>query len=206
MRLILISGIFSRISRLVWKNQSIRATNFLMKRVLCVLENGFEEIEAITPVDVLRRAGMEVVLAGVSGTLVTGKNGIRIEADVLLEILAAEGFDALFLPGGPAVMDMRKNAQISELIRGFYVKDKLIAAICAAPLLLQDAGILEGRKFTAHFTTNDELPENCGERVVTDGALITSRGAGTALDFGLEMVAVLAGATVRDEVATGIMA
>lgn len=169
------------------------------------MENGFEEIEAITPVDVLRRAGVEVVLAGVSGTAVMGKCGIRIEADVLLENVSLDGFDALFLPGGPAVMELRGNAKILDLIRDFSAKDKLIAAICAAPLLLNDAGVLEGRKFTAHFTTTNELPENRGERVVTDGAFITSRGAGTALDFGLEMVAILAGATVRDEVAAAIM-
>jgi len=176
-----------------------------MKRVLCILENGFEEIEAVTPVDLLRRAGVEVVLAGVSGKTVTGKCGIRIEADALLGDVSGRDFDALFLPGGPAVIDLRKNAKVIGLIREFYGNQKIIAAICAAPLLLHDAGVLEGRKFTAHFTTTDELPENCNDRVVRDGLFITSRGAGTALDFGLELVAVLAGDAVRDEIAASIM-
>ncbi len=177
-----------------------------MKRVLCLLENGFEEIEAVTPVDVLRRAGVEVVLAGVSGMEVTGKCDIRIQADALLKNVSGADFDALFLPGGPAVKGLRKNDKVLGLIREFSGKDKLIAAICAAPLLLNDAGILEGRKFTAHFSTTGELPENSGERVVSDGTFITSRGAGTALEFGLEIVEVLCGAAVRDEVAAAIMA
>lgn len=177
-----------------------------MKRVLCVLENGFEEIEAVTPVDLLRRAGVEVVIAGIAGKTVTGKCGIRMKVDCFLDEIADGNFDMLFLPGGPAVMDLRKNPVVLGLIREFYDNEKFIAAICAAPLLLHDAGVLGGRKFTAHFSTTSELTENCGERVVADGALITSRGAGTALEFGLEMVAVLAGAAVRDEVAAAIMA
>jgi len=176
-----------------------------MKRVLCILENGFEEIEAGTPVELLRRAGVEVVLAGVSGMTVTGKCGIRIEADALLGDVSGKDFDALFLPGGPAVMDLRKSPEVLDLIREFSGDDKLIAAICAAPLLLHDAGVLSGRRFTAHSTTTAELPDNSNERVVSDGMFLTSRGAGTALDFGLEMVALLAGAGVRDEVAAAIL-
>ena len=102
-------------------------------------------------------------------------------------------------------MELRKNEEVLELVREFSGKDKLIAAICAAPLLLLDAGVLNGRKFTAHFSTTSELPQNTGDRVVSDGAFITSRGAGTALEFGLEIVAVLAGSAVRDEVAAAIM-
>ena len=176
-----------------------------MRRVLCVLENGFEEIEAIAPVDLLRRAGVEVVMAGVSAKRVTGKSGIRVEANARLDEIATGDFDMLFLPGGPAVKDLRGNARIVGLILEFHGAGKHIAAICAAPLLLHDAGILAGKRFTAHFSTTPELPENCGERVVTDENLITSRGAGTALEFGLEMLAVLVGETARDEVAAAIM-
>lgn len=147
-----------------------------------------------------------MVIAGVSGKTVTGKSGIRIEADDLLDGITHDHFDMLFLPGGPAVMDLRKNPKVLGLISKFHENEKLIAAICAAPLLLHDAGVLGGRKFTAHFSTASELMENCSERVVSDGALITSRGAGTALEFGLEIVAVLAGVAVRDEVAAAIMA
>ncbi len=160
----------------------------------------------MTPIDLLRRAGVEVIIAGVSGRIVIGKCGIRIEVDCLLDEIADRSFDMLFLPGGPAVIELRKNSKVLGLIREFYKNEKVIAAICAAPLLLHDAGVLGARRFTAHFSTTPELKGNCGERVVSDGALLTSRGAGTALEFSLEMVAILAGTAVRDEVATAIMA
>jgi protein deglycase len=176
-----------------------------MKRVLCILETGFEEIEAIAPVDLLRRAGVEVVMAGVSGMEVTGRCGIRVAADVLLENVSGDDFDALFLPGGPAVMALRKNAEVIALIRGFHAAGKFIAAICAAPLLLKDAGLLENAHFTAHFSTAAELPESKGARVISDGKLLTSRGAGTAVEFGLACVAVLCGKEAADEVGRAVM-
>lgn len=176
-----------------------------MKRVLCLLEEGFEEIEAIAPVDLLRRAGVEVVLAGVSGMEVVGKCGVRVVADVLLSEVVREEFDALFLAGGAAVTTLRKNEGVIGLIGDFHKRGRLIAAICAAPLLLKDAGILEGKRFTAHFSTNEELPENSGERVICDGELLTSRGAGTAIEFGLAFVEVLSGQAVRNQVAGAVM-
>lgn len=176
-----------------------------MKRVLCVLENGFEEIEAIAPVDLLRRAGVEVVMAGVSAMALTGKCGITVSADALLGDLSADGFDALFLPGGPAVVELRKNAGVIGLIRDFHGEGKLIAAICAAPLLLKDAGVLDGKSFTAHFSTEGELPACTGGRVVLDGSLLTSRGAGTAVELGLAFVGELCGKAAADRVGADVM-
>ena len=177
-----------------------------MKRVLCILESGFEEIEAIAPVDLLRRAGVEVVMAGVSSMEITGKCEVTIKADVLLENILGDDFDALFLPGGPAVMELRKNAEVIALIRAFHRAGKLIAAICAAPLLLKDAGVLNGKRITAHFSTAVELPEITGGRVEIDANLLTSRGAGTAIEFGLAFVALLAGEDAAEEVSRSIMA
>ncbi len=177
-----------------------------MKRVLCILENGFEEIEAIAPVDLLRRAGVEVVMAGVSAMEVTGKCGIRVSADVLLESVSGDDFDALFLPGGPAVMELRKNAEVIGLIRAFHGGGKPIAAICAAPLLLKDAGVLTGERITAHFSTAGELTGITGDRVELDGNLLTSRGAGTAIEFGIAFVALLVGEEAAVEVSAAIMA
>ena len=176
-----------------------------MKRVLCILENGFEEIEVITPVDLLRRAGVEVVMAGVSGTEVTGKCGVKVGADVLLADASVDGFDVLLLPGGPAVLALRGNPAVIGLIRQFHGDGKLIAAICAAPLLLKDAGVLGDVNFTAHFSTAAELPDLVDARSVYDGKLLTSRGAGTALEFGLALVGILAGLKAKDEVAAAIM-
>lgn len=177
-----------------------------MKRVLCLLENGFEEIETVAPVDLLRRAGIEVVMAGVSKRMVTGRSGISMEADAMLAEMDLENFDLLFLPGGPAVMELRKNMEVLDLIRRCAADQKIIAAICAAPLLLKDAGILEGKVFTAHFSTASELSSSAGERVVEDGNLITSRGAGTAVEFGLALVAKLAGGAAAAEISKAIMA
>jgi protein deglycase len=177
-----------------------------MKRVLCILESGFEEIEAIAPVDLLRRAGVEVVMAGVSAKEVAGKCGIRVSADELLSEISGDDFDALLLPGGPAVMELRNNAEIIGLIRAFHAAGKTIAAICAAPLLLKDAGILKGERITAHFSTAGELPEITGGRVEREAKLLTSRGAGTAIEFGLAFVALLAGEEAAAEVSRAIMA
>lgn len=177
-----------------------------MKRVLCILENGFEEIEAIAPVDLLRRAGIEVVMAGVSAREVAGKCGVRLTADVLLEEVSGDDFDALFLPGGPAVMELRKNAEVIALIRAFHAAGKPIAAICAAPLLLKDAGVLAGERITAHFSTAGELPGITGGRIEHEANLLTSRGAGTAIEFGLAFVALLEGEEAAAEVSKAIMA
>ncbi len=176
------------------------------KRVLCILENGFEEIEAIAPVNLLRRAGIEVVTAGVSAMEVNGKCGICVTTDTLLDEISGDHYDALFIPGGPAVMTLRKNPDIIALIQAFHGDGKPIATICAAPLLLKDAGILTGKRITAHFSTADELPELTGNRIELDAKLLTSRGAGTAIEFGLAFVALLAGETAAADVSRAIMA
>lgn len=95
-----------------------------MKRVLCILEHGFEEIELVAPVDLLRRAGVEVVMAGVSSATVTGRSGISIQADEELGEMDLGNFDMLFLPGGPAVMELRKNTKVLDLIRQFAAEEK----------------------------------------------------------------------------------
>jgi protein deglycase len=177
-----------------------------MKRVLCILEHGFEEIELVAPVDLLRRAGVEVVMAGVSASEVVGRSGIQIAADAMLGEMDLGNFDMLFLPGGPAVMELRKNAQVLDLIRQYAAEEKIIAAICAAPLLLKDAGILKGKVFTAHVSTQAELTTSSGERVVEDGNIITSRGAGTAMEFGLALIEKLLGEAAAAEVSKAIMA
>lgn len=178
-----------------------------MKRVLCLLAEGFEEIEALAPVDLLRRAGVEVVMAAAGGTLeVRGRSGITVHADCLLDGVDPGGFDLLLLPGGPAVAGLRQGGVAAGLARDFAGRGKVVAAICAAPLLLKDAGLLEGTRFTAHFSAAAELPDALGsERVVEDGPLITSRGAGASIDFGLALVRRVCGAEAAVEVARAIM-
>jgi 4-methyl-5(b-hydroxyethyl)-thiazole monophosphate biosynthesis len=175
-------------------------------RVLCLLVDGFEEIEMITPVDLLRRAGIEVVVASLQRKTAIGRSGIRVEADVSLVSLDTAKFDLLLIPGGPGVANLRKDGRAATLAREFAKTGKPVAAICAAPLVLMDAGLLDGKRFTAHQSVRKTLPGALDERVVEDGILITSRGAGTAMDFGLALVARLAGQIAAEQVATDIMA
>jgi 4-methyl-5(b-hydroxyethyl)-thiazole monophosphate biosynthesis len=174
-------------------------------RVLCLLADGFEEIETITPVDLLRRAGVEVVIAALHGTSATGRSGIHLTADAALEDVMDSDFDLLFIPGGPGVTELRRDGRAAALAGRFAAAGKPIAAICAAPLVLMDAGLLDVRRFTAHLSVRDVLTLALDERVVIDGNLITSRGAGTALDFGLALVSLLAGQAATDKVAADIM-
>ncbi|MBK1883604.1 DJ-1/PfpI family protein [Luteolibacter pohnpeiensis] len=176
------------------------------KRVLCVAADGFEEIELVTPVDLLRRAGVEVVIVSLHEKLVKGRNGIVLQADLKLSEIDSSQFDLLFVPGGPAVGELRRDGSVVELARQFFQNGKWVAAICAAPLVLLDAGLLDGKEYTAHFSTAGELAKILPDRVVVDGLIITSRGAGTALDFGFKLVDLLVGTEVTSEVSQAIMA
>jgi 4-methyl-5(b-hydroxyethyl)-thiazole monophosphate biosynthesis len=138
---------------------------------------------------------------------VTGRNGMTIHADATLAAIGAGDFDCLLLPGGPGVARLRADLRVLALVARQVGSNRWVAAICAAPLVLNAAGLLEGRRYTAHFSVADELPKVLsGERVVVDGRLITSRGAGTALDFGLQIVEKLFGPEKAAEVAHSICA
>ncbi len=178
----------------------------MKKRVLCLLSDDFEEMETVTPVDLLRRAGVDVVMASMANGTVTGRCGIHIRADAPLDSVITADFDMLLIPGGPGVAHMREDGRAATLARDFSAAGKTVAAICAGPLVLKDAGLLTGKRFTAHYSALEDLPGIFSGRVVTDGNLITSRGAGTSLEFGLALVRHLAGDGVADEVARTIMA
>jgi 4-methyl-5(b-hydroxyethyl)-thiazole monophosphate biosynthesis len=172
------------------------------------LAPGFEEIETVTPIDLLRRAGAEVIVASVNGEpSVTGRSQITLRADAALADVANEDFDLLIVPGGPGVKALRADGRPAKLAEAFHRSGKVVAAICAGPTVLKDAHLLENRRFTAHFSVYEELPDALAEeRVVRDGEILTSRGAGTAVDFGLALVQALFGAEKSSEVAQAIMA
>lgn len=178
----------------------------MKKRVLCLVTDGFEETELVTPVNLLRRGGVEVVMVTWDGGTATGRGGIRLLPDAEFSAVKPEDFDVLMIPGGPGVMDLLKDGRAVSLAREFHQSGRTVAAICAAPLILKEAKILEGRAFTAHFSVHGELPGVTDSRVVADGPVVTSRGPGTAVDFGLALVKLLAGEQVASEVAAGIMA
>ena len=174
--------------------------------MLIPLPEGFEELEAVAPIDLLRRAGAEVVIASLSERLtVTGRNGIRVVADTTLSATLERNFDCVLLPGGPGVKHLRANPRVIERVQRQSRDGHWIAAICAAPTVLKDAGLIPGIRFTAHPSVAAELPGLISDhRVLRDGRIITSRGAGTAIDFGLEVVSALYGEAVAQSVSTSI--
>lgn len=165
--------------------------------VVVPLADGFEEIEAVVVIDVLRRAGIEVRVAGLARGLVRGSHGIRVEADCALSEVEPDGVTMIVLPGGmPGAANLRKDARVLALVRQLEGSGRLVAAICAAPTVLAEAGVLAGRRVTAYPSVRDQLPgaEVVDQpRVVRSGPLITSQGVGTALEFALELVSELAG-------------
>ena len=182
----------------------------MAKTVLTLLADGFEEIEATAPIDLLRRAEAEVTVASCSDSLdVTGRSTITLRADTLLSHIPEPlAFDLLVLPGGPAVFELRKRPEIIDLIRDFADTGKPIGAICAAPLLLLDAGVITSDSTcTAHGSTEEEIPQlSKSKAVVQDGKIITSRGAGTAVEFGLALMQELFGQEKANEIRASIHA
>jgi 4-methyl-5(b-hydroxyethyl)-thiazole monophosphate biosynthesis len=177
-----------------------------MPTVLVPLADGFEEIEAFAPVDLLRRAGVEVTVASLNDNRhATGRSGITAHADVALSAVTGQSFDLVFLPGGAGVKHLRADPRVGELVRAQHAAGRWLAAICAAPTVLHDAGLLANRRYTAHFSVADELPAIlAGERIVTDGRITTSKGAGTAVEFGLHLVALLTTPDKAQEISKAI--
>jgi 4-methyl-5(b-hydroxyethyl)-thiazole monophosphate biosynthesis len=139
--------------------------------ILLILAQGFEELEVIGPVDLLRRAGASVTTAALeNGIHVTGRNGVTLHADSVLPEQEVPRVQCIIIPGGPAVATLRKDPRVPRLVRELWDSGSIVAAICAAPLVLKDAGLLQGRRHTAQFSTKDELPDALlAERVVEDG-------------------------------------
>jgi protein DJ-1 len=180
------------------------------KRVLVLLAAGAEEIETVTPVDVLRRAGADVVVAGVAGPLaVVGRSGIKLTPDVALDQVSGP-FDIVVLPGGGQGAEiLALSAQVQRLLREQEESGGCIGAICAAPIALISAGVGRGKAVTSHPSVERELSEHGQyrqDRVVRDGKLVTSRGPGTAMEFALTLVEELYGAEAAEEVAAPMLA
>lgn len=179
----------------------------MKKSALFLFADGVEELELIAPVDVLRRAGVQVTMATLGeGIHVQTRGGITLHADALLSDVKPSDYDLLVLPGGPGVIELRKDGRIVTVLKEFFPTGKPIAAICAAPLLLLDAGLLENKRHTSHDSCWQELPQSlASDAVVIDGSLITSRGAGTALEFGLTLVEILCGKDTRSSIEKAVM-
>jgi len=173
--------------------------------VLVPLATGCEELEAVTIIDLLRRADVQVTVAGLEGTAVTGSHGIRIGIDMTLDQALQDDFDMVVLPGGmPGASHLQDDARIIPLLKKMAESGKFTGAICAAPKVLAEAGLLVGKRATSFPGFLDPYSAHVGEyvdeAVVQDGTVITSRGPGTAMDFALHLIEQLAGKTKRDEV------
>jgi len=187
-----------------------------MKSAIVLLADGFEEVEAVTPIDYLRRAGIEVTIAAVSGNLpVKGARGIVVDADVTLYDLLVNQqetvaiYDAIIIPGGmPGSTNIAASPEAGTLIMEMAAAGKLICAICAAPaVVLAPLGILSGKKFTCYPGMEKTVQGGrwTDERVAIDGSIITSRGAGTAGEFAAAIIGQLLGETEADRIAQAVL-
>lgn len=165
-----------------------------MKTVLVTLAPGFEEIETITVVDILRRAGARVTLAATVTGVLEGSRGIKVAPDEMLEAVMDKEFDLICLPGGqPGTDNLKNDPRIEKLLQKIQSQGKYIAAICAAPTILLKAGILKDRSMTCHPSVQSQFDEYLDKRVVIDGKVITSQSPGTAMEFALKLVEILFG-------------
>lgn len=164
----------------------------MKKKALVILAPGFEELEATAPIDLLRRADVEVVVAARDDNLtIAGRCGMHVSCDLLLDTALEDTYDLVVVPGGPGHKLLRQDFQVHDCLRAHLEQGKLVGAICAAPVILKDAGVLP-RKYTAHPSVAEELPDiQVKENVVEDGNIITSRGAGTSIEFALRLVSRL---------------
>ncbi len=165
-----------------------------MPRVVVFLADGFEEVEAMAIVDVLRRADIDTVIAGLHDGPVTSARKVKVIPDAVIDAVKADDFDMVVLPGGqPGADNLNADNRVKELLMGFSKKGKLTGAICAAPIVLAGAGLLQGKHATSYPSYKDRLGTVVYEEktVVEDGNVLTSRGPGTALNFGLAIVARL---------------
>ncbi len=179
-----------------------------MSKVLMPLAHGFEEIEALTVVDILRRAEIDVVLAGLLPGPVTGAHNISVVPDTTIDAVNAYSFDMIVLPGGqPGSDNLNADPRVHALLKEFSASDKLIGAICAAPIVLAASGLLNGKNATCYPTYIRRLIGAVYEDrpVVCDGNLITSKGPGTAISFGLEIASRLAGRDVADAISESMI-
>jgi protein deglycase len=178
-----------------------------MKHALLPLMDGFEEIEAVTVIDILRRGEVAVTTAGIESVIVAGAHGITIMADCLLEHVLNQEFDLIVLAGGAGTPKLEADPRILELLQKNANQSRLVAAICAAPSVLFAAGLLQDRKVTSYPAIKERLTgtDYLEAPVVVDGNIVTSKGVGTAIPFALKLLELLEGQAIALEISEKIV-
>ena len=176
--------------------------------VYCFLADGFEEVEAIAPIDMLRRADIEVKTVGVTGEVIDGRHGIKVIPDIdINDIVLDDNLEAVILPGGlPGATNLEESTAVQKAVDFANEKGKLICAICAAPQILGHKGLLEGKEAIAYPGFEDELKGAIisNDYVVRDGNFITAKGAGVATEFGLKIVSALKDEALAENIGKAI--
>ncbi len=179
-----------------------------MPKIIVPISNGFEEIEAISVIDICRRANIEVKIAAVEELLTVGAHNIKIQADCKIEDINSDDFDMIVLPGGlPNAFTLAENNKVQSLLKEFKEKKKKIAAICAAPYALHKADVLN-ENFTCYPSFEEKIRLNGyhnNDSIVIDNDVITSRGPATAMVFALEIVNILCGEETYNQVKNGLL-
>ncbi|MBQ8432454.1 MAG: DJ-1/PfpI family protein [Clostridia bacterium] len=174
------------------------------------LANGFEEVEALCPLDLLRRAGLQVTTVGIGGDRIVGAHGIAVQADIPDLLYRDSKPEMVILPGGmPGATNLDESRVVDAALRAAVANDAYLAAICAAPMVLGKRGYLQGKKAICFPGFEDYLTGATvatDRRVVTDGKVITAAGMGVALEFGLALVAALKGQETADELRRAVLA
>ncbi len=180
-----------------------------MKKAVVFLADGFEDIEALGTVDILRRGGVEVTIAGVTGDIVTSSHNIKVMVDTLVDTISVTDYDAFVCPGGmPGAVNLKDNDKVINLLQQAYSSNKLVAAICAAPMVLERAEILKGKDFTMYPGMESYAPSgnySSNNLVVKDGSVITGAGPAATFSYAFEILSYLMGQEKADEVAKGML-
>jgi 4-methyl-5(b-hydroxyethyl)-thiazole monophosphate biosynthesis len=178
-------------------------------KIVILLAEGFEEVEFVTIVDILRRADLEVTVAGLEAGPIDGSYGIKVMPDTLLDSITADQFDVVVLPGGyPGFVNLGEDERVLKLLREMASGGKYLTAICGAPSVLAKAGVIEGKRVTIYPGVKDQLVigNYVDQRVVVDGRVVTSQGPGTAMEFSLKLVELFSGKAKMEAVKADVLA
>lgn len=178
-------------------------------KIIVFLAEGFEEVEALTVVDYLRRLDIEVDMVSISKEkMVQGAHGIEVKVDKLIDDLDLESYKGAIIPGGlPGATNLQKSKEVVEIVKNFYKGDKLLGAICAGPIVLDQAGILKNKNFTCYPGFQDNIKDGnyIDKNTVRVGNIITGKGPALAVDFALEIVDYLLGQEKKDQLKKDIL-